>query len=105
MSPRHVPASVTELARVGLFATLPGETLTKLADAMHREDVDAGTVLVREGEPGDRFYVLLAGVAGVSPGPTTASSLTMRPARSKALMTSMGSSRSNRRNRWSSPRS
>ena len=66
MLPRHVPASVTELARVGLFATLPGETLTKLADAMHREDVDAGTVLVREGEPGDRFYVLLAGVAGVS---------------------------------------
>jgi CRP-like cAMP-binding protein len=66
MSPRHVPASVTELARVGLFATLPGETLTRLADAMRREDVDAGTVLVREGEPGDRFYVLLSGVAGVS---------------------------------------
>ena len=66
MSPRHVPASVTELARVGLFATLPGETLTRLADVMHREDVGAGTVLVREGEPGDRFYVLLAGVAGVS---------------------------------------
>ena len=66
MSPRHVPASVTELARVGLFAELPGETLAKLADRMQREEVAAGTVVIREGEPGNRFYVLLSGVAGVS---------------------------------------
>ncbi len=66
MSPRHVPASVTELARVGLFAGLPGETLGKLADRMEREEVASGTVLIREGEPGDRFFVLLSGVAGVS---------------------------------------
>ncbi len=57
---------MTELARVGLFGTLPGETLAKLAERMEREDVAPGTVLVREGDPGDRFYVLLAGVAGVS---------------------------------------
>lgn len=66
MSPRHVPASVTELARVGLFAELPGETLAALADRMQREEVPAGTVLVREGDLGDRFFVLLSGVAGVS---------------------------------------
>jgi cAMP-dependent protein kinase regulator len=66
MSPRHVPASVTELARVGLLAALPGETLGKLAERMQREEVAAGTVLVREGEPGDRFFVLLSGIAGVS---------------------------------------
>jgi len=64
--PRHVPASVTELARVGLFGALPGETLTKLAEHMQREEVAAGTVLVREGAPGDRFFVLLSGIAGVS---------------------------------------
>jgi len=57
---------VTELARIGLFADLPGETLGKLADRMQREEVTSGTVLVREGEPGDRFFVLLSGVAGVS---------------------------------------
>jgi CRP-like cAMP-binding protein len=57
---------VTELARVGLFASLSGETLSRLADVMQREDVSPGTVLVREGEPGDRFYVLISGVAGVS---------------------------------------
>jgi len=57
---------VTELARVGLFAALPGETLAKLADRMHREEVPSGTVLLLEGEPGDRFFVLLSGIAGIS---------------------------------------
>jgi cAMP-dependent protein kinase regulator len=66
VSPRHVPASVTELARVGLLATLPGETIGKLADRMRREEVAAGTMLLEEGRPGDRFFVLLSGVAGVS---------------------------------------
>jgi cAMP-dependent protein kinase regulator len=66
VSPRHVPASVTELSRVGLLSTLPGETIGKLADRMQRDEVAAGTVLIREGEPGDRFFVLLSGIAGVS---------------------------------------
>jgi CRP-like cAMP-binding protein len=66
VSPRHVPASVTELARVGLFADVAGETLGKLAERMQREEVTSGTVLIREGDPGDRFFVLLAGLAGVS---------------------------------------
>jgi CRP-like cAMP-binding protein len=57
---------VTELARVGLFAELPGETLAKLADRMQREEVSAGTVMIHEGEPGDRFFVLLSGLASVS---------------------------------------
>lgn len=66
MSPRHVPASVTELSRVGLLATLPGETIGKLAERMQREEVPAGTVLLEEGKPGDRFFVLLSGIAGVA---------------------------------------
>jgi CRP-like cAMP-binding protein len=57
---------VTELGRVGLFADLAGEVLGKLASRMEREEVTSGTVLVREGDPGDRFFVLLSGVAGVS---------------------------------------
>ena len=57
---------MTELARVGLFGALPGEILGKLAERMQREDVTAGTVVVREGDPGDRFYVLLTGIAGIS---------------------------------------
>lgn len=33
---------------------------------MQREEVASGSVLIREGEPGDRFFVLLAGLAAVS---------------------------------------
>jgi cAMP-dependent protein kinase regulator len=66
VSPRHVPASVTELSRVGLLSSLPGETIGKLAERMERVEVPAGTVLIREGEPGDRFFVLLQGIAAVS---------------------------------------
>ena len=66
MSPRHVPATVTELSSVPLLAELPGTRLTQLATRMTREELGPGTPIVREGEPGDRFYVLLSGVAGVS---------------------------------------
>jgi ATP-binding cassette subfamily B protein len=57
---------VTELARIGLFASLPGETLSRLAELMRREEVAAGTVLVREGEAGGRFFVLVSGLAAVT---------------------------------------
>ncbi|MCZ7588766.1 MAG: cyclic nucleotide-binding domain-containing protein [Gaiella sp.] len=66
MSPRHVPASVTELSRVGLLSSLPGEALTRLAERMVREDVPAGRTIVAEGETGERFYVLLSGMATVA---------------------------------------
>ncbi len=66
MSPRHVPASVTELSRVGLLASLPGRTLALLAGRMRREELPAGRTVVSEGEDGDRFYVLLSGLAAVT---------------------------------------
>ncbi len=50
---------------MGLLATLPGETLGRLADRMHREELPAGATIIAEGEPGDRFYVLLTGLAAV----------------------------------------
>ena len=64
--PRHVPATVTELSRVGLLAGLPGATIAKLAERMAREEVPPGTVVVREGDAGDRFHVLLSGLAAVT---------------------------------------
>jgi CRP-like cAMP-binding protein len=33
---------------------------------MEREEVPPGTTIVREGEPGDRFYVVFAGMLSVS---------------------------------------
>ena len=66
MSPRHVPATVHELTRVGLLAGLPGEHLSKLASRLEREEVAPGEMIVREGDPGERFYVVLSGMLNVS---------------------------------------
>jgi CRP-like cAMP-binding protein len=57
---------------------LPGETLGRLARRMEREEVAPGTVLVREGDLDDRFYVLFAGVLAVSQRDLGARSL-LRP--------------------------
>ena len=64
--PRHVPASVTELSRIGLLAELPGELLMKLAGRMRREELGPGAPIVAEGDGGERFYVVLAGMLSVT---------------------------------------
>ena len=66
MSPRFVPASVTELSRASILSSLPGETLVELARSMRRETLPAGAVVVSEGEEADRFYVVLNGMLTVS---------------------------------------
>jgi ATP-binding cassette subfamily B protein len=64
--PRHVPATVHELTRVELLSGLPGSKLAELAGRLEREEVGAGETVVREGEPGDRFYIVLSGMLSVS---------------------------------------
>jgi Cyclic nucleotide-binding domain len=66
MSPRAAGATQHELSRVGLLATLPGETLARLAQRMTREEIPAGAPVVNEGDRGDRFYVVLSGMLTVS---------------------------------------
>jgi hypothetical protein len=66
MSPRAAGATQHELSRIGLLATLPGETLARLAQHMLREDIPAGAGVFSEGEEGDRFYVVLSGMLAVS---------------------------------------
>lgn len=63
---RHVPATVHELSRIGLLAGFPGEQLNRLAGRMAREDIAAGALVVQQGEPGERFYVVLSGMLNVS---------------------------------------
>jgi CRP-like cAMP-binding protein len=65
VSPR-ASATAHELSRVTMLAGLPGETLAQLAKQMTREDVAAGEAVVQEGEPGERFYVVLSGLMTVS---------------------------------------
>ena len=66
MSPRFVPATVSELSRVELFAALPGEAVRRIAARMEREEVPPGRQVVQEGERGDRFYIILSGLFTVS---------------------------------------
>ncbi len=66
VSPRHVPATVTELSRIGLLSSLPGELLNTLASRMDREQILPGAAAVQEGERGERFYVVLSGLLNVS---------------------------------------
>ena len=64
--PRFVPATVSELSRVSLLASVPGEELMKIARRLEREEVPPGRQVVREGEHGERFYLILSGIFAVS---------------------------------------
>jgi CRP-like cAMP-binding protein len=55
-----------ELARIELLAGLPGETLAELGKRMERQEIKPGTAVVREGDTGDRFYVVFAGMLAVT---------------------------------------
>ena len=59
-------ATSHELQRVALLAGLPGETLARLGKQMERAELAPGTVVVREGDDDDRFYVVFAGMLAVS---------------------------------------
>jgi CRP-like cAMP-binding protein len=64
--PRFVPATVSELSRVSLLASVPGEELMKIARRLEREEVPPGRQVVREGDAGERFYLVLSGIFAVS---------------------------------------
>jgi sigma-B regulation protein RsbU (phosphoserine phosphatase) len=49
------------LSRVPLFATLPPAEIANLARTLEKAGYAAGTVLFREGERGDRFYIVVHG--------------------------------------------
>ena len=60
-----VPASTGLLRRVPLLAALPEPVLERLARESANAAFSAGATIVREGDPGDRFYVVSSGTVGI----------------------------------------
>jgi MFS family permease len=54
------------LTGVPLFAPLPGTSLEHIAGRLVPLRIDPGTVIVREGDAGDRFYVIVEGEVEVT---------------------------------------
>jgi Na+/melibiose symporter-like transporter len=60
----EAPVPVVEIAllrSIPLFAELPAPAIEGLAAALTPVEVSAGTVLIRQGEPGDAYYAIAAG--------------------------------------------
>jgi MFS family permease len=63
--PRHTRAM--ELLRgIPFFVPLPTLSLGRIGSALERVDAAAGAEIVRQGEPGDRFYVIDRGIVSVT---------------------------------------
>lgn len=61
-----VAAAICEfLRRVPLFASLTPSTLSHVADQMTIEKYPAGETIIRQGDPGDKFYLVHSGSAEV----------------------------------------
>ena len=60
------PVTANEFSRIALLASIPGDRLADLASRMKRENVQPGKTVVIQGEPGERFYVVLSGMLEVT---------------------------------------
>jgi CRP-like cAMP-binding protein len=56
------------LARVGLFERCSQRELAKIAAFTYDIEQEQGTVLTREGDPGDEFFIIVEGQARVTVG-------------------------------------
>lgn len=57
----HAPEHLELLAGIPIFAPLPAPSLERLASQLEPVAAPAGTQVIREGEPGDRFYIVESG--------------------------------------------
>ena len=59
---------VALLRQVSFFGPLPFATVEHLASVLRPATYEPGDVIIREGDPGERFYLIAAGRARVSSG-------------------------------------
>jgi MFS family permease len=60
------PRELEMLRRIPLFAPLPPHAIERLAANLVPYSVPAGAVIIKQGEPGDRFYIITSGSVHVS---------------------------------------
>ena len=60
------PRSLVLLRRVPMFSYLPANVLEQVAGLMHPEDFAAGTTVIRQGDHGQRFYIVESGAVDVT---------------------------------------
>jgi MFS family permease len=60
------PRELAALMGVRFFTSLPGQALERLAAALVPVAARAGTRIIKQGELGDRFYIIASGVVQVS---------------------------------------
>ena len=65
--------------RKGFFAVLPAAELARLKASLQHIAVPAGALLVREGDPGDRAYLILSGEMVVIRGMGTPEEVVLHP--------------------------
>jgi CRP-like cAMP-binding protein/phosphoribosyl 1,2-cyclic phosphodiesterase len=65
--PEHAAAldALDALAAIDLFRGLPIARCAEFLAVAHRVNIAAGTLVIGEGEPGDRFYIVLDGEAAL----------------------------------------
>jgi MFS family permease len=64
----HARVPVVEIAllrSLPLFRDMPGPALEGLAQALERRDYEPGAVIIREGDEGDHYYVLVDGTVQI----------------------------------------
>ncbi len=74
-APAPSPEELRILTSVPIFAPLPGGTLEHLTARLVPLRLDAGTMIVREGDQGDRFYIVVEGEVEVAQDGATLSRL------------------------------
>lgn len=65
MSAETAEHVIEVLGRVPLFQGLPRTDLERIADLVNPREVNAGEFLFREGDPGDKFYVVFEGAVEI----------------------------------------
>lgn len=59
------------LKSLSIFKDTPETTLAELAPLMQEEEVEQGTIIFEENEPGDCMYIILTGQIQIHKGKTT----------------------------------